>query len=74
VVPVRVEPVRDNHGDIFKWYGANTDIEDRKRAEALLAAEKTDLGNDRQRGLRRRYSGKVVRIDLMLRPVMSNRQ
>jgi formate hydrogenlyase transcriptional activator len=39
----RVEPVRDDHGDIFKWYGANTDIEDRKRAEALLAAEKRTL-------------------------------
>src|ERR1700720_1809479 len=39
----RAEPVRDNHGDIFKWYGANTDIEDRKRAEALLAAEKRTL-------------------------------
>ena len=39
----RVEPVRDNHGNIFKWYGANTDIEDRKRAEALLAAEKQTL-------------------------------
>lgn len=39
----RVEPVRDNHGNIFRWYGANTDIEDRKRAEALLAAEKRTL-------------------------------
>jgi PAS domain S-box-containing protein len=39
----RAEPVRDNHGDIVKWYGANTDIEDRKRAEALLAAEKRTL-------------------------------
>jgi PAS domain S-box-containing protein len=39
----RVEPVRDNHGGILKWYGANTDIEDRKRAEALLAAEKRTL-------------------------------
>ncbi|MGA8306173.1 MAG: sigma 54-interacting transcriptional regulator [Candidatus Acidiferrales bacterium] len=39
----RVEPVRDNHGNIFKWYGANTDIEDRKRAETLLAAEKRTL-------------------------------
>ena len=39
----RVEPVRDSHGNIFKWYGANTDIEDRKRAEALLAAEKQTL-------------------------------
>jgi hypothetical protein len=35
--------VRDNHGNIFKWYGANTDIENRKRAEALLAAEKQTL-------------------------------
>jgi PAS domain S-box-containing protein len=39
----RVEPTRDNHGGILKWYGANTDIEDRKRAEALLAAEKRTL-------------------------------
>src|SRR6202140_4573592 len=39
----RVEPVRDNQGGILKWYGANTDIEDRKRAEALLAAEKRTL-------------------------------
>jgi PAS domain S-box-containing protein len=39
----RAEPVRDHHGDIFKWYGANTDIEDRKRAEALLDAEKRTL-------------------------------
>ncbi len=39
----RAEPVRDNHGNIFKWYGANTDIEDRKRTEALLAAEKRTL-------------------------------
>jgi formate hydrogenlyase transcriptional activator len=39
----RVEPVRDNHGGILRWYGANTDIEDRKRAEALLAAEKQTL-------------------------------
>lgn len=39
----RAEPARDNHGRILKWYGANTDIEDRKRAEALLAAEKRTL-------------------------------
>jgi formate hydrogenlyase transcriptional activator len=39
----RVEPVRDNLGEIINWYGADTDIEDRKRAEALLAAEKRTL-------------------------------
>src|SRR2546425_2211409 len=35
----RVEPLRDPQGSIVKWYGTNTDIDDRKRAEALLAAE-----------------------------------
>jgi formate hydrogenlyase transcriptional activator len=39
----RLEPVRDNLGEIINWYGADTDIEDRKRAEALLAAEKRTL-------------------------------
>jgi PAS domain S-box-containing protein len=38
----RAEPVRDDHG-ILKWYGVNTDIEDRKRVEALLDAEKRTL-------------------------------
>jgi hypothetical protein len=35
--------VRNAHGDIVRWYGANTDIEERKRAESLLAAEKRSL-------------------------------
>src|SRR4029077_19165721 len=35
----RAEPLRDAQGTILKWYGTNTDIDDRKRAEALLAAE-----------------------------------
>jgi formate hydrogenlyase transcriptional activator len=40
---IQAEPLRDNHGDVFKWYGTNTDIDDRKRAQALLAAEKRTL-------------------------------
>ena len=40
---IRAEPVRNQQGDIVKWYGTNTDIEDRKRAESLLAAEKRSL-------------------------------
>jgi PAS domain S-box-containing protein len=39
----RVEPVRDDLDEIIRWYGANTDIEDRKRNEVLLAAEKRTL-------------------------------
>ncbi len=30
---VRAVPLRDEHGDVVKWYGTLTDIEDRKRAE-----------------------------------------
>jgi PAS domain S-box-containing protein len=33
---IRANPLRDEKGNIVKWYGVNTDIEDRKRAEAEL--------------------------------------
>ena len=36
-------PLRDETGNIAKWYGTAIDIDDRKRAEALLAAEKRIL-------------------------------
>ena len=32
----RANPLRDESGAIVQWYGVNTDIEDRKRAEAEL--------------------------------------
>src|SRR6202022_4178908 len=35
----RVEPLHDARGTIVKWYGTNTDSDDRKRAETLLAGE-----------------------------------
>jgi formate hydrogenlyase transcriptional activator len=39
----RAEPLRDCLGDIIRWYGANIDVEERKQAESLLAAEKRTL-------------------------------
>jgi len=36
----RVNPLHDGNGNIVKWYGLNTDIEDRKRAEIHLTGEK----------------------------------
>jgi PAS domain S-box-containing protein len=33
---VRTVPLRDEQGEIVKWYGTSTDIEDRKRAEDAL--------------------------------------
>jgi formate hydrogenlyase transcriptional activator len=35
----RATPSFDNDGRVAKWFGTNTDIEDRKRAESLLAGE-----------------------------------
>ncbi len=40
---IRAEPVRDQQGNVVKWYGTNTEIEDRKRAQSFLAAEKRSL-------------------------------
>jgi PAS domain S-box-containing protein len=37
---VRAAPLRNEKGDIIKWYGSNTDVEDRQRAlEALRRSE-----------------------------------
>jgi PAS domain S-box-containing protein len=37
---IRDNPLRDEQGRVLRWYGTRTDIEDRKRAEMLLAGEK----------------------------------
>jgi PAS domain S-box-containing protein len=39
----RASPLRGESGNIIKWYGTNTDIEDRKRAEEKLQARETNL-------------------------------
>ena len=40
---IRGAPLRDEQGRIVRWYGTSIDIEDRKRAEMLLAGEKRVL-------------------------------
>ncbi len=40
---VRAEPVRDGEGRITRWVGSNTDIDDRRRQAAELAALNADL-------------------------------
>src|SRR5262249_28778372 len=39
----RASPFRDEQGNIVKWYGINTDIEDRKRAEHALQSNERNL-------------------------------
>jgi PAS domain S-box-containing protein len=40
---VRTEPLRDEQGNLVKWYGSSTDIEDRKQAEEKLKATTEQL-------------------------------
>ncbi|MGJ5817385.1 PAS domain-containing sensor histidine kinase [Paludibaculum fermentans] len=40
---IRTEPFRDESGEIVRWYGTSTDIEDRKRAEQALESRGQDL-------------------------------
>lgn len=41
---IRAVPLLDAAGRVVNWYGQNTEIDDRKRAEMLLAGEKHLLG------------------------------
>jgi PAS domain S-box-containing protein len=45
---IRASPLRDESGQIIKWFGVNTDIEDRKRAEQALAARETELRREHE--------------------------
>ena len=39
----RASPLRDQSGKVIKWYGTNTDIDDRKRAEDELRASEHEF-------------------------------
>jgi PAS domain S-box-containing protein len=39
----RASPLRDEMGNIVKWYGTNVDIEDRKRSDEALRANERNL-------------------------------
>jgi formate hydrogenlyase transcriptional activator len=39
----RYSPVRDDHGNIIRWYATGTDIDDRKRAEERVHSENLAL-------------------------------
>jgi len=40
---LRVEPLRDELGQVTQWYGTNTDIDDLKRAEGKLRSDEQEL-------------------------------
>jgi PAS domain S-box-containing protein len=42
---LRANPLRDKSGAVVKWYGTNTDIDDRKRAEEELTRARAELAH-----------------------------
>jgi formate hydrogenlyase transcriptional activator len=40
---VAAAPARDEHGHLVRWYGINTDVDDRKRAEEKLRQKEDEL-------------------------------
>src|ERR1700676_2745819 len=57
---LRARPLRDESGKIVRWYGTNTDIDDRKRAEEELQRSEAFLGE----GQRLTLSGSLLwRLD-----------
>ena len=75
---IRQVPLRDDSGSIVKWYGAATDIEDRKRAEELQAelarvARLTTMAelrrSDRPDSASTRRATRVSRCRIFSRPI-----
>jgi signal transduction histidine kinase len=48
---IRAVPIRDGAGQIAKWYGLNTDIDDRKRSEDALKRSECFLAETRRLSL-----------------------
>jgi PAS domain S-box-containing protein len=55
----RPEALRDNSGKIVRWYGTNTDIEDRKRAENALRRSEAYLAEAQRLSLTGTFGWKL---------------
>jgi formate hydrogenlyase transcriptional activator len=66
---VRGVPLQDERGDVLKWYGIATDIEDRKRAEQALSVQ-----NERLRMLLKLTNQITSKLELreLLRAISAN--
>src|SRR5215472_15622853 len=66
---IRVNLLRDESGNIVKWYGTNTDIEDRKRREEALRASELSW-----RQIVDNIPGHVATTDALGKVAFNNRQ
>jgi len=63
----RFAPLRDETGNIVKWYGVSTDIDDRKRAEALLHTREQEF-----RAIVENAPDHIIRYDRHFRRTYAN--
>jgi PAS domain S-box-containing protein len=57
---IRVHPLLDESGRIVKWYGTNTDIDDRKRAEEELSRSEAFLAEAQRLSLTGSFAWRVA--------------
>jgi PAS domain S-box-containing protein len=57
---IRAEPFRDGSGNILRWYGTSTDIDDRKRAEEELRRSEAFLAEGQRLSLTGSFSWKTA--------------
>ena len=61
----RANPLRDDAGNIVKWYGTNVDIEDRKRAEVELRRSEAFLAKGQRLSATGSFSWRVDTDDFV---------
>jgi PAS domain S-box-containing protein len=59
----RASPLRDDAGEIVKWYGVNTDIEDRKRVEVELRRAYDSFGDAQRLSKTGNFTADIVADD-----------
>jgi PAS domain S-box-containing protein len=62
---IRRVPLRDENGDVIKWYGAGYDIEDQKRAEGALRRSQTYLDEAQQLSHTGSFAWKIASGDIV---------
>ena len=72
---VRAVPLRDQYGNILKWYGTLTDIEDRNRAEERLQELRTNVSLTARASMGAEISASIAHeINQPLTSVLANAQ
>jgi hypothetical protein len=62
----RASPLRDGSGQVVKWYGTNTDIDDRKRAEEELRRNEAHLEEAQRLSLTGSFSWRLEAEEMTL--------